>query len=207
MKSAMVLRVVPTPGGRDSDEALVEALRRGDPRAEEAAWRRFSPRVDATLRRLLGPGEDAVNREDLLQEVFIRFFNRVHTLREATAAGGFLVGISIHVVHGELARRRRRRWLRLTTTGVPPEVSTPPPNTDAREAVARYYRKLDALGAKDRSIFVARTIEGLTLAQVAEVHGVSLSTAQRRLNRATKRIATLVRRDPMLTALAEGGAA
>ena len=126
----------------------------------------------------------------------MRFFNRVQTLREAGAVGGFLVGISVHVVHAELARRRRRRWLRLTATGLAPDTSSHQPNADAREAVARYYRQLDALGPKDRSIFVSRTIEGLTLAQVAEVHGLSVSTTQRRLNRATKRIALLVRRDP-----------
>jgi len=39
---------------------------------------------------------------------------------------------------------------------------------------------------------------------VAEVHGVSVSTAQRRLGRATKRIAALARRDPELMRLGEG---
>jgi hypothetical protein len=36
---------------------------------------------------------------------------------------------------------------------------------------------------------------------------VSISTAQRRLTRATKRVAALVRRDPALVALAGGGEA
>ena len=60
MTSAMPLRIVRGERGADSDESLVEALRRGEPRAELEAWNRFSPRVDATLRRLLGPGEDPV---------------------------------------------------------------------------------------------------------------------------------------------------
>jgi RNA polymerase sigma-70 factor (ECF subfamily) len=191
----------------DSDDALVAALRRGEPRAELAAWNRFSPRVDRTLRRLLGPGEDSASREDLLQEVFIRFFKRVNTLREAAAVSGFLTGIALHVVHGEITRRRRRSWLRLTVSGSPPDVSGPHPNSDAREAVARYYRQLEALSVKDRSVFVARTLEGLTLAEVAAAHGLSISTTQRRLARATKRMASLIRRDPVLTALAEGGRA
>jgi RNA polymerase sigma-70 factor (ECF subfamily) len=189
----------------DSDESLVLALRRGDRRAELAAWNRYARRVDGTLRRLLGPGEDPMNREDLLQEVFIRFFNRVHTLREANALAGFLTGICVNVVHGEIARRRRRRWLRLTSTGLAPDTSAHEPNADAREALTRYYRQLEVLGAKDRSIFVSRTIEGLTLAEVASLHGLSISTTQRRLNRATKKIALLVRRDPLLVSLAAGG--
>ena len=208
MTGAIPLRVLRgDKSDLDSDESLVAALRRGEPRAELTAWNRFSPRVDRTLRRLLGPGEDSGSREDLLQEVFIRFFKRVNTLRDAAAVSGFLTGIALHVVHGEITRRRRRSWLRLTATGAAPEVSGPHPNSDAREAVARYYRQLETLSVKDRSVFVARTIEGLTLAEVAAAHGLSISTTQRRLLRATKRMAALIRRDPVLVALAEGGRA
>jgi RNA polymerase sigma-70 factor (ECF subfamily) len=190
-------------GDEPDDASLVLALRRGDERAELACWNRFSPGVDGTLRRLLGPGTD---REDLLQEVFLRFFRRVGTLREPAAVRGFLTGICLRVVRGELARRRARRWLHLTSTGEPPDVAAGRRDDEAREAIARYYRVLDKLGARDRSLFVARTIEGLTLDDVAALHGVSVSTAQRRIARATKRIATLVRRDPLLVSLAEGGA-
>ena len=52
---------------------------------------------------------------------------------------------------------------------------------------------------------MARTIEKLTLAEVAQIHGMSISTAQRRLTRAAKRVAALVRRDPALVQLAGGG--
>jgi RNA polymerase sigma-70 factor (ECF subfamily) len=181
--------------GADSDVALVEALRRGDPQAELGAWNRFASGVDQTLRRLLGPGPD---REDLLQEVFIRFFRRIGTLREPSAVRGFLTGICVHVVRGEIGRRQRKRWLSLTATGDMPEPAPTFPDLEGREAVSRYYRLLDKLGGKDRSFFVARTIEGMTLDEVAASHDVSVSTAQRRINRASKRIAVLVRRDPML---------
>jgi RNA polymerase sigma-70 factor (ECF subfamily) len=179
----------------DSDVALVEALRRGDPQAELTAWNRFAAGVDQTLRRLLGPGPD---REDLLQEVFIRFFRRIGTLREPSAVRGFLSGICVHVVRGEIGRRQRKRWLSLTATGDIPEPPPSFPDLEGREAVTRYYRLLDKLGGKDRSFFVARTIEGMTLDEVAASHEVSVSTAQRRITRAGKRIAVLVRRDPML---------
>jgi hypothetical protein len=39
---------------------------------------------------------------------------------------------------------------------------------------------------------------------VAELHALSVSTTQRRLLRATKRMALLVRRDPLLANFAEG---
>jgi RNA polymerase sigma-70 factor (ECF subfamily) len=191
------------PAERTDDATLVLALRRGDSRAELEAWNRFSPAVDGTLRRLLGPGDE---REDLLQEVFIRFFRRIGTLREPAAVRGFLTGICLRVVRGDLTRRRARRWLHLTPTGDAPEVTGRARDDEAREAIARYYRVLDTLGGRDRSLFVARTIEGLTLEAVADLHGVSVSTAQRGIARATKRVALLVRRDPLLVSLAGGGA-
>ena len=188
-------RVLQGQRDADSDVALVDALRRGEPQAELAAWNRFAAGVDQTLRRLLGPGPD---REDLLQEVFIRFYRRIGTLREPAAVRGFLTGICIHVVRAEITRRQRRRWLSLTPTGSLPEPAPSFPDLDGREAVTRYYHMIDKLGGKDRSFFVARTIEGMTLDEVAATHDVSVSTAQRRINRATKRVAALVRRDPML---------
>jgi RNA polymerase sigma-70 factor, ECF subfamily len=187
------------PANEPTDAAIAESLRRGEREAELLAWNRFSPGVAETLRRMMGPGPD---REDLLQEVFLRFFKRIGTLREPAAVRGFLAGISIRVVRGEIANRTRRRWLHLTPTGETPEVAVAGPDMEARDTLARYYALLDQLSAAERSIFVARTIERLTLAEVAQIHGMSISTAQRRLIRATKRVAALIRRDPALVRLA-----
>ncbi len=182
-----------------SDGEIAEALQRGERGAELEAWNRFSPGTAQTLRRLMGPGPD---REDLLQEVYLRFFRNVRSLREPAAVRGFLAGICLHVVRQEIGRRRRARWLRLTSTGDPPDTAGPAADVESRNVIARYYGVLERLGSADRSIFVARTIEKLTLEEVAEHHGISVSTAQRRLSRATKRVAAMVRRDPSLTALA-----
>lgn len=189
------------PKGEPTDAAIAESLRRGERQAELEAWNRFSPGAAQTLRRLMGPGPD---REDLLQEVFLRFYRRIRTLREPAAVRGFLAGICIRVVQGEIASRSRRRWLHLTSTGDAPDTAVPGPDVEARDTIARYYALLGRLGQSERSIFVARTIEMLTLAEVAEAHGISISTAQRRLGRASKRIAALVRSDPALMRLAGG---
>ncbi|HXJ22277.1 MAG TPA: sigma-70 family RNA polymerase sigma factor [Polyangia bacterium] len=194
-------KIVPSPATARTDGELAQALQRGERAAELEAWNRFAPGTVQTLRRLMGPGLD---REDLLQEVYLRFFQNIRTLREPAAVRGFLAGICVHVVRQEIARRQRARWLRLTATGSAPDIGTVHPDPENRDVIARYYRILDQLSGQERSIFVSRTIEKLTLAEVAELHGVSVSTAQRRLARATKRVAALVRRDPVLSGLAGG---
>jgi RNA polymerase sigma-70 factor (ECF subfamily) len=202
LTSFRVIRGVPAQESKEpTDAAIAEALRGGERQAELEAWNRFSPGAAQTLRRLLGPGPD---REDLLQEVFLRFYKRIRTLREPAAVRSFLFGICLRVVRGEIASRTRRRWLHLTPTGETPETAVPGPDVEARDTIARYYALLERLGAGERSIFVARSIERLSLAEVAEAHGVSISTAQRRLARASKRMAALVRSDPALMRFAAG---
>jgi RNA polymerase sigma-70 factor (ECF subfamily) len=178
------------------DAALVDALRRKDPRAPLIAWRRFAPHVARTVRRLMGPGCD---EEDLSQEVFLRFFRKVGSLREPAAVRGFLTGICLRVVRRDLRRRWVRRWLKLTDHGVVPEMTAAIDDQDAREVVRRYYQILDRVSAEARSLFVARHLEGLGLAQVAAMHGLSLSTTQRRLARVTAQISAMIRRDPVVS--------
>lgn len=177
------------------DEVLIQALRRRDPQASFVAWRRFAPLVTRTVRRLMGPGGD---EEDLSQEVFLRFFRNVPALRASSAVRSFLLGICIRVVRQEVRRRWLRRWLRLTDRGGLPDVAGPEVDQEARQVVRRYYEILDQVSAEGRSLFVTRHIEGLGLADVAALHGLSVSTAQRKLARVTERIATLARRDPLL---------
>lgn len=199
----------PAPEADLSDVALAEALVRGDGAAPYRAWLRFEPMVRGHLRRMVGPGLD---EDDLCQEVFLRFFGRVHTLRDPAAVRSFLFAMCLRVSRKELRRRWLKRWLRLTDDGTLPEASPESAavrpreaEADARDAVVRYYAILDAVGGQGRSLFVSRYIEGLELAEVARLHGLSVSTTQRRLGRVAKRVQAMVRRDPLLLEIAEGG--
>jgi RNA polymerase sigma-70 factor (ECF subfamily) len=187
-----------------TDADLARALIRGDTSVAEQAWARFAPSVRATIRRLVGPG---VDEDDLSQEVFLRFFSRVGTLREPEAVRSFLFGICLRVARKEVRRRWLKRWLRITEDGVLPEPNINLAASDlareTRDAIARYYRLLDDLGAESRSLFVTRHIEGLELAEVARLHGISLSTTQRRLGRIEKRVDAMMRRDPTLAEFAD----
>ena len=71
--------VLPLPFVGDED-ALVRALRDGNPGAAAAFYDRHSRHVLRTLSSTLGPDEEIV---DLLQEVFMRGLDRIGQLREA----------------------------------------------------------------------------------------------------------------------------
>jgi RNA polymerase sigma-70 factor (ECF subfamily) len=183
------------------DAALAAALLARERGAAVEAWTRFSPMVLGLLRRFFGPGAD---RQDLCQEVFLRFFARIDELREPAALRGFVISIALGVAQNELRRTRVRRWIRLTTAGELPEVATIGLDPEAREATSRLYEILARVSAEDRALFVTRYVEKLEIAELARVLEIPLSTAKRRLMRATRRISAKMNRDPALARYVDG---
>src|SRR5262245_16787470 len=180
-------RLILLPGAAlsDSDDAtLARALIARDPRAPRVLWQRFSPMVFRMLKRALGPGHDI---EDLAQEVFLCVFEKVRGLREPKALKAFVISVTVLTTRHELRRRWVRRWVKLSHKGDLAETetitATTESDTDAREALARFYGILDRVNASDRTAFVLRYMEGLELTEVASAMGLSLATTKRRLSK------------------------
>jgi RNA polymerase sigma-70 factor (ECF subfamily) len=133
-----------------------------------------------------------------LQDVFIRFFQSVATLREPAALRAFLIGIAVKVAMTELRRRRVRRWVSLFNSDTPPDLPAPSRDDDAREALARLYRVLDRVDPQTRLLFSLRHIEGMELKDVATALDVSLATVKRKLTAADQRVHTLALKDERL---------
>ena len=188
---------LPAPRGAAllDDAALARAAAEGDPAAAGVLWDRFAALARGVLRRSLGPQHDV---DDQVQEVFIRLFRQVGTLRDATALRSFVIGITIRVAQTELRRRRMRRWLTLSDSGVLPEAGEVVVDEDAREALARLYAILDRVDDESRLVFVLRHIELLELTDVAAAIGISLATTKRRLAKVVARVRAMVGRDPIL---------
>jgi RNA polymerase sigma-70 factor (ECF subfamily) len=189
------LSVVRSAPSADDDAALAAALIARDPHAPGLAWTRLSPLVLRLLRRYFGPGPD---RQDLCQEVFLRFFTRIDDLRDRSALRSFLIGICLGVAQNELRRARVRRWIFLTQSGELPETPISATNPEAREATARVYKILAGASAEDRTLFVTRYIERMELSEIAAAIGRPLSTTKRRLARATRRISARMKGDAAL---------
>jgi len=153
---------------------------------------------------MLGPGHEP---EDLVQEVFLRLFRLIRTLREPNALPAFVISITTHVVQSEMRRAWVRRLLRKQQE-ILASVSTHfGPDDDAREGLSRLYEHLSKLSAEDRIAFTLRFVEGMELSEMAEALGVSLATIKRRISHSTKRLAHRVRTDPTLAHYLENGLA
>lgn len=156
----------------------------GRSEAASIAWTRFRPHVQATLRRILGPSDDI---PDLMQDVFIRFFDKVHELRSVDALRPFVIGIAFRRASEEIRRRHVRRTLRPMVENHFAE-RTVHWDPVAHHTAARLFDVLDGLGADGR-IYALRVLDGEELADIARKMGMSLSTVRRRLARVTRRMA------------------
>jgi RNA polymerase sigma-70 factor (ECF subfamily) len=180
---------------QDPDEALVHALIAKQSHAARVVWQRFSPMVRRIVRRTLGPVSDA---EDLVQDVFMQLFTKVHTLRDPKLLKAFTISITTLTLRRELRRRKLRSWLGLRPDPLAVDLRVVYPDPVGRAALERFYSVLDRLDARERTAFALRFIEGLTMNDVAAALGVSLATAKRSLAHAQRRVLLHVERDPLL---------
>ena len=189
------LRLVPerpSDERTEKDEDLVHALRAGDPEAPAALWARYSPSVGRVLAKALGP---TLEVEDLTQEVFLRVFGRLPSLRDPSALRAFVLAVAMNVLKWELRRRWIGRRVSLSGTGKLPDIESTSADAEARHALQRCYRILDSLPTKERMAFVLRYMEGMTIDEVAEALGVSISTAKRWVGRGGAKVAQQVTGD------------
>jgi RNA polymerase sigma-70 factor (ECF subfamily) len=147
------------------------------------------------LDRALGSSGES---EDLTQEVFWRVFAAIRTLREPTALRSFIYSSAIRMLRWHLRSRRVRRIFTLSDSGDLPDRASPAADSEGRELLVVFYRLLDKLSANDRTAFVLRHVEGLSLDEIVTATGASLATVKRRVRRGSQEMDVLARAHPEL---------
>jgi len=185
-RGSLPLRLVTMPErAAPTDTELVLALCAKERWAEQAVWLRYAALVHQVAHRALGSRHDA---EDILQQVFFCLFTKIETLQKPSALRSFVFSITVRTLKAELKRRKVRRWLTLSETGDAPDASVPGVDPETVQLLRKFYRVLDRLSAEDRTIFVLRHLQELTLEEVAEVTALSLATVKRRLQKSSQKV-------------------
>jgi RNA polymerase sigma-70 factor (ECF subfamily) len=185
----------PTGEGPLDDIALVEALRRGEPRARTALVERFESHVERMVTGALGLDPDL---QDIIQEVFLRVLERVHQLKDPAALSSWITSLAVFTARGHIRRRRRWRWIRFAAPQDLPEVAAGGLSPESMATMRALYRVLDSLSPEERLAFTLRFMSELELTEVATACGVSLATVKRRLARAEAHIRQAAAGDPLL---------
>ena len=192
---ALPVRALATDLSEVSDEELARALLVGDPQARHVTWSRFSPLVGRMARRIFPRPEDA---EEVVQEVFLCLFRRVHTLRVPVAFRGFVIAIAKRTLSHERRRRRLRFYQASDDEQRTADELCVAAEPASKHALIGLEHLVARLRYRERNAFMLRFVEGMDAAEVAALLGVSAPTARRSFARAWKRINVWASRDPFL---------
>jgi RNA polymerase sigma-70 factor (ECF subfamily) len=182
------------PRSETSDRDLIAAVLDGSEAAFAALVDRYKDRVFRLLGRYC---RDAVECEDLAQDVFLKVFRKLHTFKHDAQFFTWLYRITVNAANDHLSRASSRRLRLVEDTGVferGGESEDPTASLESAE-VARVAREIiDQLPEKFRTILVLREFEELSYTEIAEVLEIQLGTVESRLFRARKRVKDAITR-------------
>jgi RNA polymerase sigma-70 factor (ECF subfamily) len=175
----------------DADDAtLARALLAHDPEARSVVCRRFKPAVTRMAARFFHSPADI---EDAVQDVFVCFFSRIHTLSHPEALRSFIISITRFTIAYRKKRAVQRRFEPLDDRHADRFTVTLDP--DAHQTLSRVFQLLGRVGTLGRSAFVLRFIHGLEIVEVADVLGRSPATIKRHLAHTRRRVLAMVPRE------------
>lgn len=172
---ALVLGHAPTVSATAEGD-LVRAAQGGDRAAFGLLYERYGAMVHGVLLARVS-WEDA---DDLLQDVFVTALERLPTLRDVRAFGGWLAAIARN-----RATDHHRRW-RALGSELPDDVASggEGPGTEALAALAA----IKALPAAYRETLTLRLVEGMTGPEIAARTGLTPRSVRVNLHRGMKKL-------------------
>lgn len=173
------------PMEQQTDNEILARVAQGDTEAFGVLVGRYTDRIYALAVRITGDREAA---RDVVQEAFIRAYDRLKGFRGACAFSSWLFRIAYNLSIDRCRRERRRPTVRLTDgeTRIADRPETEGPY-DA-EHVERMRRALDRLTAEERAMVTLYYEEERPVAEIAAIVGISESNAKVRLHRVRQRI-------------------
>jgi RNA polymerase sigma-70 factor, ECF subfamily len=182
------------------DEALIGRLAAGDTAALSLLYDRYAGVVFSLVARIIGDRQVA---EDLLQEVFVRVWQRAGTYQGARGKPPtWVLGIAHNLAIDEV-RRRRRRPLEADERDEEGQLSAlqslssgdPDPAELAWEQVRReqIVAALEQLPDAQRVLIELAYFEGYTQSQLATRLGEPLGTIKTRMRLAVQKLRELLR--------------
>jgi RNA polymerase sigma-70 factor (ECF subfamily) len=164
----------PEPEPNADDAALVARLALDDGQALAALMERYWRPMVAFALDKMGSQDVA---EDLVQEAFVRVWERRRQLRPYASPRAYLYRVLRNLMTDDFRRRRlRERFGFLKALGTPEEVPSPVAVLEASEFATAADRAIAALPERRRDVFTLAHLHGLSYREVAETMGITPRT-------------------------------
>lgn len=187
-----------TMGGQESGEVaereLVRRVQEGDAEAFEVLFRQYGTRIGRQALNLLGNEAEA---EEVVQEVFLTFYEKAKTFRGDAALATWLYRLTANAALNRLRRRKRRPEVsldeffpRFRDDGhhlVRPVVDWShdlESDVAAKELRQLLHQAIEALPPVDKTVLVLSDLEELSNRDIGDILGLSVPAVKSRLHRA-----------------------
>jgi RNA polymerase sigma-70 factor (ECF subfamily) len=168
---------------REQEKAWVEAAKAGDTRAFEHLYRRHAGRIHALVWRL--GGNDAALADDLVQEAFIRAWDKLHLFEGKSAFGTWL-----HRLAANVALSDRRIRVRRVARELPMDDTVERTAVGDRDLQVGLRMDLEqaiaSLPERARTVLVLFDVEGYRHEEIADLTGMAVGSSKAQLHRARK---------------------
>lgn len=170
---------------------LVEACKRGDQKAQFELYRLYNAAMYNTTLRIVGDSDDA---EDVMQEAFLKAFEKLDTYRGAVSFGAWLKRIVVNKALDFL--RVKKEQLSLEDAGEVGEMVDEPVDTGEVEYRAEEIKKaIYDLPEGYRVVLSLILLEGYDHEEVSTILNISNATSRTQYHRAKKRLIELLKRN------------
>ncbi len=175
-----------------SDEDLIIRLSEGNSQALEELYRRFSQRLLSYLLHMLGG--NSAKAQDFLQDVFLKLIEKAAAFKPQYKAGSWLFTIAGNLCKNEY-RRLSRAANALEENIDNQSFSSYWDKQDSMESLDKekfketLYKKLYMLNPENRSIFLLRFHEELTVKEIASIMNCPEGTVKSRLHYTVRKLA------------------
>jgi len=183
MGGAQVASLKANAAQHDDDAELVEKARQGDRMAFETLYRRHRDRIYGLLWRLCG-GDPSL-AEDMLQEAFVRAWNKLDSFRGEARFSTWLHRLSANVALSDRRSRMRRLSRETELDGTVERMATGDKDVYADKRMD-LEQAISGLPERARTVLVLYDVEGYSHAEVAEIAGMAVGSSKAQLHRARK---------------------
>jgi RNA polymerase sigma-70 factor (ECF subfamily) len=176
------------PAAPEPDDVLVRRVQAGETSCFEALMRRHNERVYRTVRAVLGDDADV---DDVMQQAYVSAYQNLASFEGRARFSTWLTRIALNEAYARLRKRQRVEpapWEDDEAMANEPEAAGPSPEQLAasHEIQALLERAVDTLSVPNRTVFVLRSVQGLTTAETAACLDISEDAVKTRLHRANE---------------------
>jgi RNA polymerase sigma-70 factor (ECF subfamily) len=178
----------------ETEQELIAMVLSGRVEAFEPLVTPYRGPILALAYRLTRDREDA---REVAQEAFLKAFRSLRRFDLSRSFRNWLFQIAANEARDRLRRAKRERaaFEAAAREGTGAAAPAPEAGRERRETRSGILRALDALGRREREVFVLRDLQELDIRETARVLGCSSISVRVNLSSARRKIREAIRRD------------